>query len=81
MPGVDNYSRVVLRAFHATPSTVVLRPMPSPHSSTHIVPTPAQVASGVTYGPAQPDQVEYRTGTASVGGGGNTYSRSRVVNP
>ena len=81
MAGVDNYSRIVLWAFHATPSTVVLRPMPSAHNSAHIVPAPAQVASCVTYGPAQPDQVEYRTGTASVGGGGSTYSRSRVVNP
>lgn len=67
-----NYSRVVLRTFHGTPSTVVLRELPSPHNSTHRVPAPGDVRSGTVYGPAQLDQLEYRTGTMAAGGGGGT---------
>jgi len=69
---IDNYAPVILREFHATPSTVVLREMPSPQNSTNRYPADGDVRSGVVYGPGQFYQVEYVTGTMSAGGGGGT---------
>ncbi|MBM4442565.1 MAG: hypothetical protein FJ027_19275 [Candidatus Rokubacteria bacterium] len=71
MAGVDNYSKIVLRTLHATPSTVVLRPSPSPYNSTNRWPTAAQVQSGVVFGEGQYYLQEYETGTL-VGGGAVT---------
>jgi hypothetical protein len=68
----DNYSKIVLRTFHVTPTTIVLRPMPSPHHSWNRWPTAAQVQTGVVFGEGQTEQVEYETGTLSPGGGGGT---------
>jgi hypothetical protein len=70
MSGPDNYSKIVLRPFHATPTTIVLRPMPSPHHSWNRWPTAAQVQSGLVFGEGQKEQVEYETGTLTGGGGG-----------
>lgn len=70
MSGPDNYSKIVLRTFHVTPTTIVLRPMPSPHHSHNLWPTVAQVQSGVVFGEGQNQQVEYETGTFSGSGGG-----------
>jgi hypothetical protein len=72
MPLVENYSRLVLRAGHATPSTVVLRPSPSPQNSRNRYPNPGDVRVGVVYGASQFDQQEYLTGTLTPGGGGGT---------
>lgn len=72
MAGVDNYSKITLRTLHATPSTIVLRPSPSPHNSTNKWPTAAQVQSGVVFGEGQFYQAEYETGTLSGGSGGTT---------
>jgi hypothetical protein len=66
----DNYSKIVLRSFHATPTTIVLRPMPSPYHSWNRWPTAAQVQGGVTFGEGQATQQEYETGTLAGGGGG-----------
>ena len=67
---VTNFSKVILRAFHATPATVVLRTMPSPYHSHQIWPTKAQVQSGVSFGPGQFEMKEYEAGTYAGGGGG-----------
>ena len=67
---VQNFSKVVLRPFHATPKTVMLRTMPSPYHSHQKWPTKAQVQSGVTFGPGQFEMQEYETGTYAGGGGG-----------
>lgn len=70
MSGPDNYSRVILRSFHATPRTVVLRAMPSPHHSWNRWPVPADVRNGTTFGEGQFQQQEYLTGSMSAGAGG-----------
>lgn len=70
MSSPDNYSRVILRAFHATPSTVVLREMPSPNHSWNRWPVPADVRTGTIYGEGQNYQTGYLTGTMSAGAGG-----------
>jgi len=75
-----NYCKLILRTFHATPTTVVLRPMPSSHNSQQRFPDPDEVLLNLIYGPGQYEQQEYLTGTLSPGGGANTYSRGRVVN-
>lgn len=67
-----NYCKVVLRAFHATPKTVVLRAMPSIHNSQQRFPDVDDVRAGTVYGPGQYEQQEYLTGTLSPGGGGGT---------
>lgn len=68
----DNYCKLVLRPFHGTPSTVVLRPMPSSHNSQQRFPDVDDVRSGTIYGPGQFHQQEYLIGTMSAGGGGGT---------
>lgn len=76
-----NFSKLVVRTTHATPSTVVLRPAPSIHHSHQRFPDADQVQSGAVFGPGQLEQQEYLTGTyTGSGGSGNTYSRGRVVN-
>ena len=72
MPYIENYSKVKVRAFHATPSWVVMRPMPSPQHSHNRYPEPADVRTGTVYGAGQFQQQEYVTGTLSPGGGGGT---------
>lgn len=72
MSGPDNFSRVVLRAFNATPSKVILREMPSPNHSWNRWPAPADVRTGTIYGEGQNYQTGYLTGTMSAGGGGAT---------
>ncbi len=67
-----NFSKVVLRTLHATPSTVVLRDTPTPHHSHHRFPVAADVRTGTVYGPGQYEQQSYLTGTLSPGGGGGT---------
>lgn len=67
-----NFSKLVLRTFHATPSTCVLRPMPSPHNSQMRFPDVDDVRTGTIYGPGQFHQQEYLTGTMSAGAGGGT---------
>lgn len=69
---VPNYSKLIMRSFHATPSTVVLRTCPSPHHSHHRFPDVDDVRTGTVYGPGQFEQAEYLTGTMSAGGGGGT---------
>ncbi len=68
-----NYCKLTLRTFHATASTIVLRPMPSSHNSQQRFPDVDQVESGVIYGPGQFEQQEYLTGTFSGGGGGAVF--------
>lgn len=70
--GVENYSKVIARTGHATPSTCVLRAIPSPSNSQNRYPAVGDVRSGTIYGPGQFDQQEYVTGTMSAGGGGGT---------
>lgn len=70
--GESNYTRIIPRAGHATPSTVVMRPAPSPQWSQNRWPERADVRSGTIYGPGQFQQQEYLTGTMSGGGGGGT---------
>lgn len=70
MSGPDNYSKIVLHPFHVTPTTIVLRVMPSPHHSWNRWPAAAQVQSGVVFGEGQIEQAEYETGTFSGSGGG-----------
>jgi hypothetical protein len=75
MPYINypNFSKVVLRTLHATPSTVVLRPSSSPHHSHHRFPDFDDVRSGTVYGPGQFEQQEYLTGTMVAGGGSAAY--------
>ena len=68
----SNYSKLVVRSLHATPSTVVVRPSPSSHNSQQRYPDVDDVRTGTVYGPGQPYQAEYLTGTMSAGGGGGT---------
>jgi len=63
-----NYCKLIQQAFHATPSTVVLREMPGIHNSQQRFPAVADVRSGTVYGPGQYEQVEYLTGTMTAGG-------------
>ena len=72
MPYVNypNFSKLTIRAFHATPSTVVIREMPGPHHSHHRFPDVDDVRTGTIYGPGQFERQEYLTGTMSAGGGG-----------
>ncbi len=76
MPYINypNFSKVVLRTTHATPSTVVLRETSSPHHSHHRFPSVADVRTGTVFGPGQFEQQEYLTGTLvpTIGGGGGT---------
>ncbi len=72
MPYIENYSKVITRAFHATPTTVVVRAMPNPQHSHNRYPAPADVRTGTIYGAGQYQQQEYLTGTMSAGGGGGT---------
>lgn len=72
MSGVDNYSKIVLRTLHATPSTIVLRPSPSAYNSWQRWPAVGEVESGVVYGAGQYHQQEYETGTFAGAGGGGT---------
>ncbi len=72
MSAPDNYTRIILRPFHATPRTIVLRPAPSPNHSWNRWPAPADVRSGTVYGEGQTYQAEYLTGTMVAGGGGGT---------
>lgn len=69
-----NTGKVILRTFHATPTTVVLLTMPSIHNSQQLFPSPADVRSGTVYGPGQFEQQEYLTGTMSAGAGGGTVA-------
>lgn len=67
---VPNFCQVVVQTLHATPSTIVLRESPPPYHSHHRFPTPAQVQTGVIFGPGQYEQQDYDTGTFSGGGSG-----------
>jgi len=67
-----NYCKLIVRPFHAAPSTVVLREMPGVHNSQQRFPNVADVRSGTVYGPGQYEQQDYLTGTMSAGGGGGT---------
>jgi len=69
---IDNYGGIVVRTFHATPSTIVVRAMPSPQNSTNRYPDVGDVRVGTIYGAGQYEQKEYLTGTLSPGGGGGT---------
>lgn len=69
---IDNYAGVVIRPFHATPSTIVVREMPSPQNSTNRYPLPSDVRTGIIFGAGQYEQKEYLTGTMSPSGGGGT---------
>ncbi len=69
-----NFSKIMLRTTHATPSTVVLRAAFGPHHSHHRFPDVDDVRTGTVYGPGQFEQQEYLTGTMTPttgGGGGN----------
>lgn len=68
-----NFSKVVLRPFHATPSKVVLRALPGCHHSHMRFPLPADVRTGTVFGPGQFEQQEYQTGTMVAGGGSAAY--------
>lgn len=67
-----NYSKLMLRPFHATPRTVILRAMPSSHHSHQRFPDVDDVRVGTIYGPGQFEQQEYLAGTLSTSGGGGT---------
>lgn len=69
-----NFCKVVLRATHATTTTVVLRESPSPHHSHHRFPAASDVRSGVVYGPGQFQQQSYLTGTYTAVGGSVAFS-------
>lgn len=71
-----NYTKMVLRAFHATPTTVVLRELLGAHNSNQRFPNVADVRQGTVYGPSVYDQVGYLTGTMVAGGGSAAF---RVV--
>lgn len=82
MPYVNypNFCKVVLREFDATPSTVVLRAMPSPHHSHHIFPDVADVLDGIVYGSGQAEQQDYLVGTMVLGGGGGPFKGAIHIN-
>lgn len=69
-----NYCKLIVRTFHATPSTVVLREMPGIHHSHQRFPDIDDVRVGTIYGPGQYEQQGYLTGTM-VGGGGSAVYR------
>lgn len=71
-----NYCKMVLRTFHASPATVVLRELLGVHNSQQRFPNVADVRSGTLYGPSVYDQVGYLTGTMVAGGGSAAF---RVV--
>lgn len=71
--GTPNFCKVILRTFHASPSTVVLREMPGVHHSHQRFPDVADVRSGTVYGPGQFEQQEYLTGAMVAGGGGTAF--------
>ncbi len=68
-----NFSKLVLRTTHATPTTVVLRESPAPYHSHHRFPNVADVRLGTVFGPGQFEQQGYLTGTMTGGGGGAAY--------
>lgn len=68
-----NFSKLVVRTTHATPSTIVLRPAPSSHHSHQRFPGAADVRSGTVFGPGQFEQQEYLTGTLVSGGGSAVF--------
>ena len=68
-----NYGKVILRAFHETPKTIVLREMPGIHNSQQRFPNVADVRVGTVYGPGQYEQQGYLTGTMVAGGGSAAY--------
>jgi hypothetical protein len=68
-----NYSKLIVRAFHATPTTVVLREMPGIHHSHQRFPAVADVRTGTIYGPGQFEQQGYLIGTMAAGGGSAAY--------
>ena len=68
-----NYSKLVLNTFHATPSTIVLRELPSIHHSHQRFPNESDVRVGTIYGPGQYEQQGYLTGTMVAGGGSAAY--------
>lgn len=70
MSAPDNYSKVILRSFAATPQNVILREMPSPHHSWNRWPAAADVRTGTIFGEGQNTQQSYETGTMSAGAGG-----------
>ena len=65
-----NFAQVILRETHASPTTIVLRALPSPYHSHHLFPKESQVQTGVVFGPGQYEKQEYLTGTLALGGGG-----------
>ena len=73
---IDSYSDIICRAGDATPTTIVLRPCPSPRNPQNKYPLPSQVLTGVEFGPGQFFWQEYQVGTLSGGGGGLA---SRVI--
>lgn len=67
-----NYSPIIIQAFHATPTTIVLREAPGIYNSQQRFPRVADVRTGTVYGPGQFEQQGYQTGTLSPSGGGGT---------
>lgn len=70
---VPNFSKIVLRATHATPTTIVLRDTPAPHHSSHRFPSAADVRLGTVFGPGQFEQQSYETGSLVAGGGSPVF--------
>lgn len=68
-----NFSKGVMRATHATPKTVAIRPPGAIHNSQQRFPNVADVRTGTIYGPAIPEWQEYLTGTMVAGGGSAAY--------
>jgi len=68
-----NYTRVVLRTLHASPSTVVLRDTEPVYHSHQRWPSAADVRSGTVFGPGQFEQQTYETGTLVSGGGSAVF--------
>lgn len=68
-----NYCKLIVRTFHATPSTVVLSTMPGVHNSQQRFPDYDDVRQGIVFGPGQYEQQEYLTGTLVAGGGSAAF--------
>jgi hypothetical protein len=68
-----NYSKVKLKTFHASPSTIVLDTVPGIHNSQQRFPDFDDVRIGVIFGPGQFEQQLYETGTLVSGGGSASY--------
>lgn len=68
-----NFGKVVVRTFHGTASTVVLRDLLGVHNSQQRFPNVADVRSGTVYGPSVYDQQGYLTGTMVAGGGSAAF--------